>query len=293
MEIKEILNILKCPDCGTDLEDIAGILRCKNCGQSYNIEETIPILLPAEPEENKYGMDYLEHYKIDAEIFDYFAERDFPATEHDERRLREYIISEIPKKPLRILDVGSGGAWAARELSSTSEMFVSFDISQKNIKKSLQLNPNNNHFGVVGDALNLPFKKDVYDLIIASEIIEHIVEPREFISKLTCLLKSGGKLIVSTPYKEVLHYSQCIHCNRMTPKNAHLHSFDEKILNSLADPLITSKNNYKIFGNKALIMLRTHLLLKYLPFPLWKIIDTISNKIIRKPSHIIIIYTKK
>ncbi|MBK6678888.1 MAG: hypothetical protein IPG53_02180 [Ignavibacteriales bacterium] len=50
----------------------------------------------------KADFNYIEHYKNDAEQFDYFETRS-GATAHDERRLREYIISEI--------DVKKGGFW--------------------------------------------------------------------------------------------------------------------------------------------------------------------------------------
>ena len=57
--------------------------------------------------------NYIEHYKIDAEEFDYFEERT-GATEDDERRVREYILSRISEKDNTILDVGSGSAWVAK-----------------------------------------------------------------------------------------------------------------------------------------------------------------------------------
>ena len=50
---------------------------------------------------------------------------------------------------------------------------------------------------------------------------------------------------------------------------------------------------YETFGNKLLIFLRTYILLKFLPFWLWKIKDRIANFIYNNPIHIICIYSKK
>jgi 2-polyprenyl-3-methyl-5-hydroxy-6-metoxy-1,4-benzoquinol methylase len=248
-------------------------------------------MLPEKSEENDYNMDYVNHYLQDAEIFDYFQERECKATEHDERRVREYIKPLVEDKGKLILDVGSGSAWVAKDLCRDHNV-VSFDISEKNIKKAIEKFPVNNHFGVIGDALKSPFKHDVFDYIISSEVIEHIVKPKDFIGNLISLLKPDGKLIISTPYKEVLHYSQCIHCNKMTPKNAHLHSFDENILSGFANDEIEKTKCY-IFGNKALIMLRTYIVLRYFPFKIWEIIDKIANLIIRKKAHIVVSYKRK
>jgi hypothetical protein len=46
--------------------------------------------------------NYIDHYKKDAEEFDYFEERK-GATAHDERRVREFIISKIPKLLIQFL----------------------------------------------------------------------------------------------------------------------------------------------------------------------------------------------
>lgn len=311
MSLKNIYEILACPVCNIKLnfpsEDIEQInndgefLKCPECESIYSIRNTIPILLS---KNNDYtGMNYIEHYQNDAEYFDYFEERDCKATEHDEKRLQQYILSKVKREDNLILDVGSGGAWLAKKINFNFHTLLSFDISEKNISGAIKEFPNEKHFGVVGDALQPPFLPDSFDCIIASEIIEHLVLPQDFINNMLKLLKPGGTLIISTPYKEKIQFYLCIHCNKMTPKNAHLHSFDEKKLLSY----FAGNNNFEthnkknsngkflqyfIFGNKVLTVLRTHIFLKLLPFPLWKIVDKISNLIVNKPAHIVIVYRK-
>ena len=52
---------------------------------------------------------------------------------------------------------------------------------------------------VCGDAHHLPFKNEVFDVIAIIEVIEHLDKP-DLALKETCrCLKSGGKLILSTP----------------------------------------------------------------------------------------------
>ena len=77
------------------------------------------------------NFNYIDHYKKDAVEFDYFEERK-GATAHDERRVREYIISKIPKKVNSILDVGCGNGWVAKEFLPKGKQVYSLDISVTN-----------------------------------------------------------------------------------------------------------------------------------------------------------------
>ncbi len=233
--------------------------------------------------------DYVEHYKIDAEEFDYFEERT-GATKHDEDRVHEYILSKINKSSLSVLDVGTGSAWVAKHFQNTSVKVVSLDISKKNVLIAKNKYPNKHHSPIVADSFTLPFSDNSFDTVIASEIIEHVVLPKDFVAELSRVVKSGGKLIVTTPYKEKLRYYLCIHCNKKTPVHAHIHSFDENKLIELSP----NKNNisWAVFGNKGLLFLRTYVILQYFPFWLWKFTDSIFNKIKNIPAHIIVEYNK-
>ena len=259
---------LQCPKCGSALAFVEPTLQCAKCGSVYPIEQEVPILTAKREGD---GWDYLEHYKTDAEVFDYFEDR--PAgTEHEEERLREYILHELPVSS-SILDVGCGKAWVAKTFQNKGVFVCSLDATVINTAKALKHYPSGDHAAVVADAFHLPFKEGSFEAVIASEIIEHVVDPAAFVRELYRVLSPGGTLIVTTPYKEVLRYTLCIHCNQNTPWNAHLHSFDEKTLASFLRDESNAKVSWKTFGNKALIHLRTHTLLSFLPFRGWKFVD--------------------
>jgi len=238
---------------------------------------------------NKFN--YIEHYKTDANEFDYFEER-LGATKDDERRLREYIISVIPKQSKIILDIGCGSGWVAKYFSNKNKTTISTDLAFKNVAKSKQLTNLGNHFGVVTDSFNPSFKIGNIDTIISSEVIEHVTNPKAFIKSLYQLLPNKGILVISTPYNEIIRYILCTHCNKKTPIHAHLHSFTEKYFTDVNRELINSDIKYYIFGNKLLIFLRTYVVLRFLPFKLWKMIDSFFNKIFNKPVHLLVVYTK-
>lgn len=237
------------------------------------------------------NFDYLTHYKTDADEFNYFEKR-IGATEHEERRVREVIISQVPKNAKTVLDVGCGSGWVAKEFFQKNKNVISLDISKSNPQKVKQLYPSQSHFQVVADSFKLPFKSNSIDCVIASEIIEHVVDPKIFLKELFRVVSDNGSLIISTPYKEKLRYVLCIHCNKKTPVNAHLHSFDENSLRGLYQENDLKKFSSIIFGNKALIFLRTHVLLKFLPLSFWLVVDWLANKIYNKPLHIVCVYKK-
>ncbi|BBZ33753.1 class I SAM-dependent methyltransferase [Mycolicibacterium confluentis] len=52
---------------------------------------------------------------------------------------------------------------------------------------------------VVGNALELPYEDGTFDVVIASEILEHVPEDDAAIAELVRVLKDGGKLAVTVP----------------------------------------------------------------------------------------------
>jgi 2-polyprenyl-3-methyl-5-hydroxy-6-metoxy-1,4-benzoquinol methylase len=235
--------------------------------------------------------DYVSHYKTDADEFDYFEERT-GATEHDERRVHEFILSKITKQSKVVLDVGCGNAWVAENLTKKGLSVISFDLSTINTKKALQKVSSKYHSATVGDSFKLPFKDGSFNTVIASEVIEHVINPTEFVNELFRVVKLGGSLIITTPYKEKLKYYLCIHCNKKTPLHAHIHTFDENKLINLLKEVNQSEVVWETFGNKLLIFARTYILLKHLPFWVWKQIDKIFNWFYNIPVHIIVEYRK-
>lgn len=255
---------------------------------SFQITDGIPILLPQGNE-----LTYLEHYKLDAIYFDYFEEK-FSETKAEEERLRQFILNKVPPRAKLIADIGSGNGLLTNELLNLNKFVVSVDVSLDNLKKIVNRYGNDNHYSVVADALYLPFRDSVFDCVIASEVIEHIVDPLKLISELYRVVKKMGVIIITTPYMEKIRYSLCIHCNKPTPMNAHLHSFDEsKIKDIIFSVCPEAKFQFFTFGNKIIQYFRLYRILSILPFFAWRFVDYILNLFYRKPVHFLIVIQKE
>lgn len=296
--MKTILaEILIDPVSGKPLlyDEAKNILHTLDYTAIYTITEGVPVILPDPNTSDKSplhqkpntGFNYTEHYRKDAEAYDYFVGEENMATKNEIRRLHQAIINTVPKHARLILDAGCGNGWLANYFLKRNRLVISTDISTVNPVKTLQQNPGKNHTALVADVYHLPVKNNSVDCIVASEIMEHVYDPRLFAGKLIEKLKPGGKLIITTPYNEKIEYYLCIHCNQLTPKNAHLHSFNRQNIK----PIFTNRDvewKAKSFANKYLIKSRLNVLLSFLPFGMWKFVDMAANTVLRSPTRFII-----
>lgn len=282
-------------------DESANALICSSSGDCYYLVEGIPRIIvndnqsvkkPDLHKEHDSEFKYSDHYQKDADIFNY-SEKDIPAVTREEfKRLRESIISEISDNMNIILDVGCGNGWAAKKLIPLGKKVISMDISSTNPVNAIKEVPHENHAGLIADVYNIPLKENSVDSIIASEILEHVPDPETFIINLVKLLKQNGKLIISTPYNEKIEYYLCVHCNRPTPKNAHLHSFTEvSISQFIPQTGITWSVNR--LCNKYLVQIRSHVLLKFLPYNIWQFFDNLFNSVFNKATRLQVIIKKE
>ncbi len=268
-----------------------------NSGKKYSFIESVPQIISGEnPSVAKSGIHqkyntifrYVDHYQKDAILFDYSGSKLPEITKNETARLHQSIIREITKDMSVILDVGCGNGWVSKKLIPLGKKVISMDISSENPLKALQEVRHINHAGLIADAYNIPLKTGSVDCIIASEVLEHVPDPKTFITSLVRLLKEKGKLIITTPYNEKIEYYLCVHCNRPTSRYAHLHSFNENnIIEYIPVTGITWKS--KCFINKYLLHSRSYIILKYFPFNFWKIIDNLFNNLFPGPLRLLLV----
>ncbi len=281
---------LQCPVTGVPLKLNADGSWLRTESTQYGKSEGVWQLLPQNQLSNYYA-----HYEKDAEVFDYFEATENPATIHEHRRLQESIIRQIPKISGAVLDVGCGNGWLAAYLIQhrPNVEVCSMDLSTSNTTNTRKRVRSERHLVIRADALHLPFKDESFDVLVASEILEHVEQVPAFLKELYRVLKPAGRLIMTTPYNEVIQYSLCIHCNRKTPLHAHLHSVNEQfILNQVILSGINGKVSTHPFLNKLLVMLKTHVVLKFLPYRWWKGLDWLANKAIGHQSRLLIVIDK-
>ena len=232
--------------------------------------------------------DRIQHYRADAETFDYFHV-DNPVLADEERRRMQFLKTKLKFAPgSYVVDCGSGSGWLAREYLPLGVTVVSVDISDKNLRL-IQSNydPAGRGMYIVADLNHLPFKKGSLDGAVANDVYEHIEEPPVAAREVYQSLKKGGCFYVSVPYKEKIIYYLCIHCNKPTPINAHLHSFDEQALTEIfVGAGFTIEKVYKFINKLFLATFVYYALCRWMPYRLWRAIDFTANLFIKKQSRI-------
>jgi len=103
-----------------------------------------------------------------------------------------------PGTKLKILDLGCGDGRSVAVWSLFGAPF------------GLELSPAAVHVGnrcfpefkiIEGDATNIPFENNSFDLVINQEVIEHIENQELLLQECGRILKTGGHLILTTPNK--------------------------------------------------------------------------------------------
>ncbi len=235
--------------------------------------------------QNSYS-DYSAHYSIDA--------HDMPMPE-DYGRFRRHaefrrfsLLARLldTGRPMSVLDAGCGNGWLSEILASRGHRVSALDIggdSLKRAKARLESRDTSVSF-CSGDIYSLPFPDSFFDAAVASEIIEHLDRPDDAIKELARVVRPGGHVLITTPYRETIEYTLCIHCNKKTPVNAHLHSFDREKIESLATAAGLTADRFDVFMSRPMERLGLSGFTGFLPFGVWRMIDRIACAVFGKES---------
>ena len=110
----------------------------------------------------------------------------------------------------RLLDVGCGAGRHSVEASRRGAVAVALDRAPSEVGRAVAAAPGAEALlggplaggvprGVCGDALALPFPDGSFDVVIASEVLEHVPADAAAMTELCRVLRPGGRLAVTVP----------------------------------------------------------------------------------------------
>lgn len=100
--------------------------------------------------------------------------------------------------PLRILDVGCAQGTLALLLAEAGHDVTALDLRREFLDYAQGRYESGTIRFIQGNALELNLS-DSFDLVFSNQILEHLVYPVELIQGLARLLKSGGRVVATTP----------------------------------------------------------------------------------------------
>jgi 2-polyprenyl-3-methyl-5-hydroxy-6-metoxy-1,4-benzoquinol methylase len=102
---------------------------------------------------------------------------------------------------LSILDLGCGNGAATARIAAQGHRVVGVDISRDGIEIARVTHPQVRfEIGSIYDPELESLVSEPVDVVIALEVVEHMLYPRLLFETSHRMLKNGGALIVSTPY---------------------------------------------------------------------------------------------
>ncbi len=124
---------------------------------------------------------------------------DFANQYETKRRLKiifETLIEQSELKGKAFLDAGSGGGHFSQAANDYGAKVVSLDVGLHLLR---QVEERCNSKKTVGSVLGLPFKKNYFDVVLCTDVIEHTPDPLYAVRELSSVIKKGGLLIITVP----------------------------------------------------------------------------------------------
>lgn len=113
------------------------------------------------------------------------------------------------RKGMRALDIGCGSGRHTCAAYGCDEMFsVGVDLRFENVSEARERLDYHDRLGAhgggcwalsVSDATKLPFANGAFDLVICSEVMEHIPDHAAVVREAVRVLRPGGDLVISVP----------------------------------------------------------------------------------------------
>ena len=177
-------------------------------------------------------------------------------------QVREDLISLLPNNTTqKILEIGAGSGNTLVEIKErqlASEV-VGIDIFA--LENSHQKNPLIDNFIIANlETEELNLRTEYFDVILAGDVLEHLVDPWKVVEKVTKFLKKGGIFIISVPnIREISTISKILFGGGFNydPEGGimdktHLRFFCKRNVNELFD-----KNDYKVISVQPILNVTT------------------------------------
>jgi 2-polyprenyl-3-methyl-5-hydroxy-6-metoxy-1,4-benzoquinol methylase len=137
---------------------------------------------------------------MDGISYEYSTARSEPSHRHLYPSVSRFL-QNVPPGSI-VMDAGCGNGSFISLFQDRQWQLHGSDLSPTGIEIARKTYPNINFFLADGQTLYADFLATVgqVDVVVSTEVIEHLYAPRDFFRNCYDLLKPGGTLILTTPY---------------------------------------------------------------------------------------------
>lgn len=109
------------------------------------------------------------------------------------------LLSEIDLKDKKFLDAGCGLGFFSKRAFSKKAKVTGIDIGGRLIARCKKTIPGVNFMN--GSVTRMPFDDKSFDIVLSTEVIEHVEDPVDAIQELFRVVKPNGYIVLTTPNK--------------------------------------------------------------------------------------------
>jgi ubiquinone/menaquinone biosynthesis C-methylase UbiE len=265
----EVLRILRCLNCQSELRQEAEGLACAGCGRKYPQVEGVVRFVDEQHYAGSFGFQWraFRQTQLDNES----SRR----SEHDFRRRTGFEPADLAGK--LVLDVGCGMGrfaevamrWGARvvgvDLSGAAE------VAHENLYEKVK---NQQAVFFQADVFQLPFTAESFDYIYSLGVLHHTPDCKAAFAALPRLLKPGGRIAIWL-------YSRYHNWYRMSDVYRKLtRRMSPRLLHKICHGVIPLYGAHRVlrkiplFGRPASGALAYLIPMSFNPDPKWRVLDT-------------------
>ena len=193
------------------------------------------------------GDDLAQHYSSSIKYHEGYEDdlrkQRFPGSRSDAIKYISLIQSALAESrgPITFLEVGAGWAYASRIASSKGWIVDAIEYSPECISSLSNVLPSESIIYQGSFESFCEHTSKTYDAILMSQVLEHALDPGEWLSKAHKLLRPGGCLVVAVPQFKGIYGFLGIRDPFLTPPE-HLNFFTRRSLRLLA-----SRMGFEVF----------------------------------------------
>lgn len=222
-------DILACPKCrgrvkltfsANYTQPEKGTVTCLDCKYPYPVSDGIIDLRTGVTQKGEWdltafekGYEPMGYYKDE---YGWAESGGYPRCVTDYRypRVKGRIIEWLkPENNWLILDVGCGLGYMLfnimKKYPQVDLACIGLDPVRSNIywlNHRKKEEDKDNIIGILAEAESLPFRDNVFDAVITTEVMEHIPDKKQALDSMYRVLKAEGRLLITTPARFMVKF---------------------------------------------------------------------------------------
>lgn len=217
-------ELLRCPQCKTKLIRDIQKITCPICKKAALLDGRFLDFTSLTPKLNLQFSDYLSNlYTLAGNV-----QEDI----HETWRIQK-IINKLPKKETRsvCLEIGGADGPLTPTLEERYTTVFSIDLSKPFLQRIESKTEKT--ICILGDAQFLPISDKSVDVIVCSEVLEHVLIPTQLLLEIRRILKPDGYCLLSVPNETNGIFQDIIKKSQTEPSDAHVNFYSEFHLKKL------------------------------------------------------------